>query len=57
MDPIFELSTLPFPVHSLGGSQRLACAAEPLYRRALSRATALPVQDVRPLLRTGVLSS
>jgi len=57
MDPIFELSTLPFPVHSLGGSQRLACAAEPLYRRALSRATALSVQDVRPLLRTGVLSS
>jgi TRAP-type C4-dicarboxylate transport system substrate-binding protein len=105
LDPIFELSTLPFQVGSVGESRRLACLAEPAYRNALSRvglhmlfispwpptglwsrqpvattadmtslrirtydaasatvlsgfgarAAALPVQDVRPLLRIGAL--
>ena len=105
LDPIFELSTLPFEVQSVDESRRLACLAEPAYRNALSRAglhllfispwpptglwsrkpiattadmtslrirtydaasatalsgfgtraAALPVQDVRPLLRVGAL--
>ncbi|MDR6412161.1 UNVERIFIED_ORG: TRAP-type C4-dicarboxylate transport system substrate-binding protein [Burkholderia sp. 1595] len=105
LDPIFELSTLPFEVQSVDESRHLACLAEPAYRKALSRAglhllfispwpptglwsrqpiattadmaslrirtydaasatvlsgvgahaAALPVQDVRPLLRTGAL--
>ncbi|WP_408360388.1 TRAP transporter substrate-binding protein DctP [Paraburkholderia sediminicola] len=105
LDPIFELSTLPFEVRSVDDSRRLACLAESAYRNALSRAglhllfispwpptglwsrqpittaadmtslrirtydtasaavlsgfgaqaAALPVQDVRPLLRIGAL--
>ncbi|WP_211709171.1 TRAP transporter substrate-binding protein DctP [Paraburkholderia aspalathi] len=38
LDPIFELSTLPFEVQSVDESRRLACLAEPAYRNALSRA-------------------
>ncbi len=38
LDPVFELSTLPFEVHSMEESRRLACLAKPAYQRALLRA-------------------
>jgi TRAP-type transport system periplasmic protein len=38
IDPIFELPTLPFEVHSVEESMRLACLAEPAFKRALSHA-------------------
>ncbi|CAE6852921.1 hypothetical protein R69658_07250 [Paraburkholderia aspalathi] len=55
MDPIFELSTLPFQVHSLGNSQRLACTVGPLYRRALLRA-GLHMLFISPWPPTGLWS-
>lgn len=38
LDPLFELSTLPFLARSEADAKVLACIAEPAYRRALAKA-------------------
>ncbi|PTB16998.1 C4-dicarboxylate ABC transporter substrate-binding protein [Trinickia symbiotica] len=55
LDPIFELPTLPFEVHSVDEARRLACLAEPAYRRALSRA-GLHLLFISPWPPTGLWS-
>lgn len=55
LDPIFELPTLPFVVQSADEARRLACIAEPSYRRALSRA-GLHLLFVSPWPPTGLWS-
>jgi TRAP-type transport system periplasmic protein len=55
LDPIFELSTLPFEVQSVDESRRLACLAEPAYRNALSHA-GLHLLFISPWPPTGLWS-
>ena len=55
LDPIFELPTLPFVVHSANEARQLACIAEPAYRQALSRA-GLHLLFVSPWPPTGLWS-
>ncbi|MGF6641601.1 TRAP transporter substrate-binding protein DctP [Paraburkholderia sp. MM6662-R1] len=55
VDPIFELSTLPFAVRSEEESRRLACLAKPAYRRALLRA-GLHLLFISPWPPTGLWS-
>lgn len=55
LDPVFELSTLPFEVQSIGDARRLACLAETPYRNALSRA-GLHLLFISPWPPTGLWS-
>jgi len=55
LDPIFELSTLPFEVTSVEASRRLTCTAEPAYRSALLRA-GLHMLFISPWPPTGLWS-
>lgn len=55
LDPIFELPTLPFVVQSADEARRLACIAEPSYRRALAR-VGLHLLFVSPWPPTGLWS-
>jgi len=54
-DPIFELATLPFNIHSIAESKKLADLAEPYYRAALSR-MGLHLLFVSPWPPTGLWS-
>lgn len=55
LDPLFELSTLPFLAQSVADAKRLACIAEPAYRDALARA-GLHLLVVSPWPPTGLWS-
>ena len=55
LDPVFELSTLPFEVQSVDESRRLACLARSAYRSALSRA-GLHLLFISPWPPTGLWS-
>ena len=55
LDPVFELPTLPFVVHSVDEAEQLTCIAEPAYRSALMRA-GLHLLFVSPWPPTGLWS-
>ncbi|RKE23890.1 TRAP-type C4-dicarboxylate transport system substrate-binding protein [Paraburkholderia sp. BL23I1N1] len=55
LDPLFELSTLPFLAQSEADAKTLACIAEPAYRSALAKA-GLHLLVVSPWPPTGLWS-